>query len=1518
MKKLLIITYSIITFGVLCLGWLSILMNQNEEALAEKQEQRYQSYLLADQLRQSSDDLTRMARTYVISGNAQYEKHYWDILAIRNGEKQRPQDYDRIYWDLVLKETDKPRLDGEAIPLQELMKKVGFTEPEFAKLHEAQANSDGLVLTETIAMNAVKGLYDDGTGHYVKKAEPDFEMARRIMHDAQYHEHKAAIMKPIDAFFQLLDERTKAEVAYHVNQAHWLLFVTQLIVFCLAFLSIGIGVFVTRSILKQVGGEPAKIAQMAEQVANGKLDIPFDLSGKTTGIYAAVQVMVNQLKILIEDLVHVSQGLAQGHLNVTPQSEYPGDLAQIKNALKTALSQQRSVIEDIVQVSQGLAAGELSVKPQSEYPGDFIQIKLALETALSNQQLVIQDIVRVSQGLATGDLNVKPAQKYRGDFLQIKNAQETALSNQRFVIEDIVQVSQGLAAGDLQLSSKAEYQGDFIQIKQALETALSNLRRVIEDIVQVSQGLAEGDQQVTPQANYQGHFVQIKEALIMAAMKLAEETAQNSEQNWLKTGQTQLNDQLRGEQDVMRLAKKTIDFLTTYVGAEVGLFYLVYQYETKSAYLQEIASYAYTRHDNPPNQFRFGEGLVGQAALEKKMICCTHRPDESVHITRSGLSQAIPREVVIFPVLYDNLVKGVIEIGCAEALTDIQNLFIEQAMQNIGITVNMAESHTRMQALLEQSQRQTEELQTQSEELHAQQEEMQQINEELQTQQAELQHKQEALQQQNEELQSQSEELQSQSEELQTQQEELKQTNEELEERTKELERQKEDIQHKNLALEKTQVEIEKAKAAIEIKAKELALASQYKSEFLANMSHELRTPLNSLLILAQLLANNKPGNLTEKQVSYAQTIQSAGSDLLTLINDILDLSKVEAGKMEVNVEPLSLSDLLETLEQKFRPLAQEKGLAFQLKIAEGLPAFLQTDGQRLKQIMNNLLSNAFKFTSLGKIVLSIQRVISEQLSVISYQLSNKAPFDGETKDLIAISVIDTGIGIPKDKQQVIFEAFQQVDGTTSRSYGGTGLGLSISRQLARLLDGEITLYSEAGSGSTFTLYLPEILSVPLTVSMPLPDNASTSQPPSSEELEEHSSIESSPQIEREIDDDRASIAPEDKSILIIDDDPNFSSILIELSREKDFKCLLAEDGRTGLQLAEEYQPNAIILDVGLPSLNGWTVLERLKDNPETRHIPVHFISGAEPNTLNATKMGAIGFLQKPVNTAQLGEVFKKIEQFISKSVKAVLLIVDNEPHQQKILELVEGEHIETTLAVTRAAALGQLRETFFDCVILDMDIEQGSGGQLLENMQQQDGLCETPVIVYTERDLTAEEEALLLQCADHLPVKAVCSSERLLDEATLFLHQVEANLPAQKRQMLRMVHDKELILNEKKVLIVDDDVRNVFALATVLEERNMEVVAGNNGLEALTSLEEHPDISIVLMDIMMPEMDGYEAMRKIREQPQYRKLPIIALTAKAMKGDKAKCIDAGANDYLSKPVDTEKLISLMRVWLYR
>ncbi|EDN68203.1 two-component hybrid sensor and regulator [Beggiatoa sp. PS] len=735
----------------------------------------------------------------------------------------------------------------------------------------------------------------------------------------------------------------------------------------------------------------------------------------------------------------------------------------------------------------------------------------------------------------------------------------------------------------------------------------------------------------------------------------------------------------------------------------------------------------------------------------------------------------------------------------------------------------------------------------------------------------------------------------------------------------------------------KNQREMETAQVALETKAKELELASQYKSEFLANMSHELRTPLNSLLILAQLLAENKKGNLSDKQMEYARTIHSSGAYLLTLINDILDLSKVEAGKMEVNAEPVSLTDLVTMVEQKFRYTDdEENNLAFQVTIAQEVPPIIYTDPLRLQQIINNLLSNAFKFTEQGDIKLMVQRLELPPTPLEEGRREDWLPLgDGQQRKMITISVSDTGIGIPKDKQKIIFQAFQQADGTTSRSYGGTGLGLSISRQLARLLGGDLQLYSEEGQGSLFTLYLPEIIE-PIHSESEYKSQEHRSSgiqnlmTPKIHEFQKTSSVskntnfkkssdanKSVTQTQVDIIDDRNTLQTTDKSLLIIEDDRQFSNLLMELAREKDFKCLLAEKGETGLQLAEQYHPQAIILDVKLPDIDGWTVIDKLQNNQQTQHIPVHVMSAYDPN-INALDKGAIGYLHKPISMPELGEAFKKIEQLITKRVKNLLVIADNEKHQQKILGLLEDDEVQTTFFVTIAEVLQQLHQTQFDCIILDMDIEQGSGVKLLGQMQKTNTLCQTPVIIYVERDLTAEEEALLQRCAENLMVKALTNPERLLDEALNFLHQLEAHLPSTQRNVLRIVHDKAAILRDKKVLIVDDDVRNTYALATVLEDREMEVVVGNNGNQALELLEKHSDIAIVLMDVMMPKMDGYEAIHQIRAQPRYRHLPIIALTAKAMKGDKAKCIEAGANDYLSKPVDTEKLISLMRVWLYR
>ncbi|MFK5968732.1 MAG: response regulator [Candidatus Marithrix sp.] len=934
---------------------------------------------------------------------------------------------------------------------------------------------------------------------------------------------------------------------------------------------------------------------------------------------------------------------------------------------------------------------------------------------------------------------------------------------------------------------------------------------------------------------------QLGRALANMTHTLDKITTQNKMQDWFKTGQTKLNDKMSGEQDIATLTRNIINFITPYLKSQIGLLYLV-----EDEQLKLVASYAFTRRKNLANKIDFGEGLVGQAALEGQPILISQVPKDYIHI-QSGLGEAIPKNILVMPFKYEKTLKGIIEIGSFETITNEQMEFIQQIVSSIAIAINTSQSRTQMQDLLLKTQTQTEE-------------------------------------------------LRSQAEELQTQQEELRQTNEELEERTIDLERQKDEIRDKNLTLEAT-------KKAIETKAKEVELASKYKSEFLANMSHELRTPLNSLLILAQLLADNKTSNLNQKQIEYAQTIHSAGSDLLKLINDILDLSKVEAGKVEIQIESISLVGMIENIEQKFRPVAESKGIIFHISIDENMPKILNTDGLRLKQIINNLLSNAFKFTHEGEVNLSFSYTNAETIDSINL-----------TGNILIISVVDTGIGIPKNKQKSIFGAFQQADGTTSRRYGGTGLGLSISRQLAGLLGGELQLVSEDNKGSTFSLYLPQKNNSEISDDFSEDVIIQDVIPKINPEIIVHNDLDNSevvPKVKDAIPDDRENINENDKSILIVEDDRKFSQILLDLSQEKGFKCLVAENGIDGLQLATQYKPNAIILDIGLPQIDGWTVMERLKDNSDTRHIPVHFMSASDSD-MDAKKMGAIGFLHKPISMIDLSKAFKKIEQFLSKTMKNLLVVVDN----RKIIDLFDGSDVKATLVTTLNEALQKLKIIPFECIIVE--IANTEGIKLLENLYNDDNWSQIPVIIYANRELKLDEETILNHFAETLTVKTVRSPERLLDEATLFLHQVESKLPTEKRNMLQMVHNKEAILRHKKVLLVDDDVRNIFALATILEEREMEVVIGQNGQEALDLLAEHQDISIILMDIMMPEMDGYEAMRQIRLQERLRKIPIIALTAKAMKGDKAKCIDAGANDYLSKPFDSDKLVSLMRVWLYQ
>ncbi|OQW91149.1 MAG: histidine kinase, partial [Beggiatoa sp. IS2] len=652
-------------------------------------------------------------------------------------------------------------------------------------------------------------------------------------------------------------------------------------------------------------------------------------------------------------------------------------------------------------------------------------------------------------------------------------------------------------------------------------------------------------------------------------------------------------------------------------------------------------------------------------------------------------------------------------------------------------------------------------------------------------------------------------------------------------------------------------------------------------------------------------LAENKPGNLDEKQIEYAQTIYSAGSDLLNLINEILDLSKIEAGKIVINTEKVAIMELVKAIEQKFRPIATQKELNFPVLLADDLPTAIYTDSQRLQQIINNLLSNAFKFTSRGQVKLSLQKPDQgKELSDLKL----------DSATTIVIQVADTGIGIPKDKQQLIFEAFQQADGTTSRRFGGTGLGLSISRQLARLLGGEIKLSSEEGQGSIFTLYLPENI-------------------PSFRKEQESSEFDLAsadwvvtaptqapvmvPSLVQLLIDDRKNLKSFDRMILIIEDDCKFSQLLLELAHEKGFKGLIAGDGKMGLQLAESYRPHAIILDVALPEIDGLTVMEHLKDNLHTRHIPVHFISASD-RSKEAKEMGAIGFLLKPVGLTELGEAFKKIAQFLTNEVKNLLIVSEETQRQQAIVKCVDNEDVKITLATTQAEILGHLQQTTFDCIVLDLNLGEDFITEFFERLKISENCCKVPIVAYIDRELTLPEQVLLQQCAENLTIKTAKSLDYLLDEVTLFLHQLETRLPQEKQKILHRIHDKEAVLAGKKILIVDDDTRNTFALTTLLEERGMVVISKPNGKKALEFLAKQSQIDMILMDVMMPEMDGYETIRMIRAKEGIRKLPIIALTAKAMKGDKIKCIEAGASDYLAKPVDIQKLLSLMRVWLYK
>ncbi len=937
-------------------------------------------------------------------------------------------------------------------------------------------------------------------------------------------------------------------------------------------------------------------------------------------------------------------------------------------------------------------------------------------------------------------------------------------------------------------------------------------------------------------------------------------TEKNNAHNWLKTGQMELSVRMRGEQELETLGRNIIGYLAEYLNAQIGRLYMAH----RNNRLKLIGGYAYSRQKNTSNEFMFGEGLVGQAAIEKKHILVTNCPDNYINI-HSGLGETVPKNILIFPLILENTVQGVVELGSLREFYDSHLNFLNQVAEGIAIAMNSVVSRKRTKDLLEQTQQQAEELQA----------------------------SEKALRQSNEELEENASALKESESRLQAQQEELRQINEMLEE-------QKEDVERKNR-------DLKGARKIIEERARDLELSSKYKSEFLANMSHELRTPLNSILLLSKLLADNKNGQLTEDHVESAQSIHSSGSELLQLINEVLDISKVEAGKMDINIDDMDIQDFSTAMKRNFQPVTTEKKLYMKVNIADDLPKHIHTDKQRVEQIVKNFLSNAFKFTSKGGVTLLISRPDGQ-----SYNKTQLLRKGVDCAKVVAFSVSDTGIGIPEEKKDLIFEAFQQADGTTSRQYGGTGLGLSISRELALLLGGEIHIESNHGEGSTFTLYLPETFESKTKTEITEAENLTRNThipTPSTRISQMEDAFEA-------IDDDRKAISSKDQSVLIIEDDPKFLKILRDLTREHGFKSLVAGNGETGLQFADYYKPSGIILDVELPGISGLTVMARLKDNPETRHIPVHFISASDKR-LDAIKMGAVDYVTKPVSPEVIDQVFEKLNKVISKPVKDLLVVEDNLEHAKLISEIIGAKDVVTTIATTAKEAYNQVLSGKYDCIVLDISLPDMSGIELLSKIRSNEDIPQIPVIVYTGRELTNKEKKIIDESAESTIIKGEGSHRKLLDETTLFLHRVEAHLPETQQKILRMIHNKEEILAGKKILVVDDDMRNVFSIKKVLEEKSIKTLVGKNGKEGLACLNDNPDIQLVLMDIMMPEMDGYTAIGEIRKQDRFKELPIIALTAKAMKGDRSKCIEAGANDYLAKPFEIERLFSMLRVWLY-
>ncbi|WP_405030092.1 HAMP domain-containing protein [Neorhizobium sp. 2083] len=1233
------------------------------------------------------------------------------------------------------------------------------------------------------------------------------------------------------------------------------------------------------------------IAEVATAIANGDLSrkITVDVRGEILLLKDTLNTMVDQLRSFAGEVTRVAREVGtDGRLG--GQAVVPGvagtwkDLTDNVNLLAANLTTQ---VRNIAEVTTAVARGDLSRKITVDVKGEILELKNTINTMVDQLNAFAGEVTRVAREVGTegklgGQAQVPGVAGTWKDLTDTVNVMAANLTEQ---VRGIVKVVTAVANGDLKQNLTVASKGEVAALAETINNMTNtlatfadqvttvarevgvegrlggqanvpgtagtwkdltgnvnllaaNLTTQVRAIAEVATAVTKGDLTRSIQVEARGEVAELKDNINTMIGNLRLTTEQNTEQDWLKTNLAKFTNMLQGQRDLTLVGKMLLSELAPLVGAHQGVIYQVDAADGQAT-LSLLSSYAGGVDAGHPQRLEFGQGLVGQCAIDARRILVTNLPDNVVPIS-SGVFATLPKSAIVLPVHFEGQVKAVIELASAGEFTELQLSFLDQLTTSIGIVLNSIEATMQTEGLLKQSQQ-------------------------LAT-------------------------------ELQTQQRELQQTNEQLEQKAQQLEERNVEVEAKNQ-------EIEQARRALEEKATELALTSKYKSEFLANMSHELRTPLNSILILGQQLGENPDGNLSGKQVEFAKTIHGAGTDLLNLISDILDLSKIESGTVSVDAEEIFIANLLEMMSRPFRHEAENRDLTYMVEIGEDVPRSIITDSKRLQQILKNLLSNAFKFTAQGGVTLKVVPVTEGWSS--DHSSLKHAP------SVIAFEVTDTGIGIPPEKQRIIFEAFQQADASTSRKYGGTGLGLAISRELANLLGGEIQLRSTPGVGSTFVLYLPMTYVGASPASKPLPAQTNVVQ------LAEAAAARRADKSAEQVEDDRGDIMPGDAVLLIVEDDPHYARVLVDLAHDSGFKVLVATRGSEALNFAQEYKPAAISLDIFLPDMLGWTVLSQLKQSAATRHIPVQIISLDEDRQHGLTR-GAFAFMSKPTTTDSLGKAFLRLKNYAEPRRKRLLLVEDSEAERVSVTALLSHDDIDIDSVGSGAEALAALKQDPADCVVLDLTLPDMSGFEVLEKMRDDTDIAEVPVVVFTGRELSPEEDAQLHTMARSVVVKGVESPERLLDETALFLHRVVSDMPPAKQALLEELHSSDEDLIGETVLLVDDDARNIFALSSVLERRGMRVLTATTGSEAIDVIQKEQAVAIVLMDIMMPGMDGYETMQVIRSDPKFRRLPILALTAKAMKGDREKCLEAGASDYLAKPVNTEQLLSALRMWLHR